>query len=341
MIHKKQITAFTGMLALLLSSTCLWAQGVKITTASGQTAKTTLTSTEMTLLVNAGSLGAQPTTQLYTPADDNASRSQSSAAVLQNKNQVSPAYQAAVTKLANKTGKYGLNFNAVVVADLYYAHVLKNLDNLIEAGSMNLNPKSTDITEYILTKTLDYVAKLEAQAGLKPDPNYIRFVNSMREQLSGVNYVDVMQGDPVSFFAEVIYKAGLQQCISYCQDPFNEWTMTKKKSAGVFVAFLVADLLGYGNVAKQGNAIYKMLYDAYVAKKQGAQYGAYQPLVKRSGTAVPFVLYGVSFGSLAPIMILSKSSQALSYYWDDKCNCPKDDIFIWATFSAPHSFIVP
>lgn len=316
----KLILVLGGIWLLFLGNAPAGAQSTKLALSPNQSVASSYSPSDLNRLVNAGTLGAQP------------------------------------TKLPAKNGKYGISFNAVAVTDLYIDQVLNQLDDLVEQGSVGLNPGSSQLTEYVIDQALDQVANLDAKQGNTEVAKsgygsyrayYARFVQSLRQQLAGVNYPDVMQSDPVSFFAEKINTAVTQQCISYCQNSMMDWGLANNsKPAGGYFAMQAAYLLGITNVAKQDNPIYKMLYDAYIAKNSSTQYGqlygAYQPLVKQHGTTVPFTLYGLQFGSVASALIHPSKDAAPVSLWDTTCNCPSSELYTkWSSFSAPNAFIVP
>ncbi|OIN59331.1 hypothetical protein BLX24_10135 [Arsenicibacter rosenii] len=309
----------------------------------------------MTLLVNAGALGSQPTqppkntsyagfadnSTVFNPVNNKASKAD---------DLTNPSIKGVIGAMSNhistKPGKYGIAFDATVVQEMYKKRVLNNLDMLVEAASVNLNPGSKDITELLLTKLLTDAAAKENTTSAELAKNYGRFINSFRTQLANQDYPKIMQGDVIAFFSEVINKAGVDQCISYCEYTFLEYTTfygnSKTTPAGVAAAFYVAYLLGYENVWKQNDATYKTIYESYVAKKQGKQYGTYQYISSRHGMPVSFTRYGVQFGAIAPFMILSKSAQATSYLWDQDCDCPDSDLFnVWSSSQTKATFIIP
>jgi hypothetical protein len=307
-----------------------------------------ISQTDMGLLVNTASLGSQPTASYQ--------------GVINTGNIVAPKAGSTgqytlpgmeATNVSAKPGKYGISYNATAVFFLYQDRILSKVDDLIEAQSVNLNPGSNDVTEYIIKKSLEKIGTLEAQNGGNKNlqsgyyPNgyydlYDRFVQSMRQQLAGVNYADLMQGNLMSFLAPIIYKSTNDQCISFCEYPMLDWgNKADGKSAAAYLAGQIFYLFSYQNAAKLDNPIFKSLYDAHTAKQGGKARANYAPLANYHGTSVPFVLYYLPFGDNTSSILNSKNAGLINVFWDSECQCPSQQSFTNAFQAKQTSFIVP
>lgn len=310
--------------------------------------KSNLTQTDMSLLVNAGTLGSQPTQGNWTaPVGANTPQTGNVAgSVVGVTNQ--PGY------VATKPGKYGIAFDAGIVQQLYKKRIMDNLDNFIEAASINLNPNNnTEIVDQIIYAIIESAKYWGSTQGMYSDETYkghniykdnTPFVMHMHNQLDKLNLKSTIEGNnPIGVLAPLINYAAGQAGASY-GDTFLIFYALENNStkAAASAALKLAYLFSIDNVAKQNDPTYKVLYDNYIARSQGKKSGTYQFASDRHGIPVSFTRYGLQFGAIAPFMVLSKSAQATTYLWDDTCDCPDSDLFnVWSSSSTKSSFIIP
>lgn len=325
-----------------------------------------MTATDMTLLVNAGTLGSQPTqSQTQNGTYTNLSDVMTSPGAPFNGNSqkntttvvgasINGQVNGPATYAKTKPGKYGIAFNANVVKDLYQKRILNNLDNFIEAASINLNPNDNkEIVDQMIYAIIESAKVWGSTQGLYSDAVYkgkdiykenTPFVMNMHNQLDKLNLKSLIEGpDPIGILAPLIQYATGQAGASYGDNFLLFYALeNNSKPAAAMAALKLAYLFSVDNVVKQNDPVFKALYDNYVLRKQGNKLGTYQFAANRHGMSVPFKRYGVQFGAFSWLIGKSANAQSSALLWDDQCDCPELDLFTtWSSSVTPSSFIIP